>query len=604
MRHILWNRDRCRDTRHTYTFPFCSPRQKAQRLGYHGLFVLSCLCLVCLAMGAQAQERLGAEPPGRSGLPSLPSLEDQPSKPPEGPILPPLPPPAPEERQRLPQQVRVFVRQIRVEGNTVFPSAKLEEITKRYVNRELTTEDLEALRLELTRLYVDAGYINSGAVIPDQTVSEGVITYRIIEGRLTDIEVSGTRWFRESYIRKRLALGAGPPLNLGALQERLQFLQQDERIARLDAELRPGAQRGEGTLAVKVEEANPFKVELAFNNYQSPTVGAERGLITVTHLNLTGHGDPLSVTYGRSAGIDVQLDASYSVPLTVYDTTLGLRYRHNTFTVIQAQFQDLDIDSRSEAFTVALRQPLFRTLRREFAIALSAERQENETSLGGAPFSFSPGAQRGRSVVTALRLALEWTDRTQTQVFAARSRFSVGIDALNATINPGDLPDSRFVAWLGQVQWARRLTDWGWQAIARLDVQLAAQPLLPLEQVAVGGRFTVRGYRENQVVRDNAVIASLESRIPLVRNKPWADVVQLAPFIDYGNAWNTRFGTPAPRNLISLGLGLRWSLTLTSPVPLRPEFEIYWGIPLNHVATEGGNLQDVGVHFQIAIAAF
>src|SRR4030095_6342700 len=107
-----------------------------------------------------------------------------PSKPPESPILPPLPPPAPEERQRLPQQVRVFVRQIKGEGNTVFPREKWEEITKRYVNRELTTEDLEALRLELTRLYVDAGYINSGAVIPDQTVSGGVINFPIIEGAM------------------------------------------------------------------------------------------------------------------------------------------------------------------------------------------------------------------------------------------------------------------------------------------------------------------------------------------------------------------------------------------------------------------------------------
>jgi hemolysin activation/secretion protein len=149
---------------------------------YSCISILLSLCLVCLSVGAQAQERLGGEPPGRSGLPSLPTLEDQPSKPAESPILPPLPPPAPAERQRLPQQVRIFVRQIRVEGNTVFPREKLEEITKRYVDRELTTEDLEALRLELTRLYVDAGYINSGAVIPDQTVSEGVITYQIIEG--------------------------------------------------------------------------------------------------------------------------------------------------------------------------------------------------------------------------------------------------------------------------------------------------------------------------------------------------------------------------------------------------------------------------------------
>lgn len=575
-----------------------------QRPTYHGMAVLDCLALACLALGAQAQGLSGVHPLGQSGLPPLPTLEEQAPKPPASPILPPLPPVPLEDRQRLSHQVRVFVQQIKVEGNTIFPVEKLAAITQRYVGRELTTEDLEALRLELTRLYIEAGYVNSGAVIPDQSVSAGVITYQIIEGQLTDMTISGTKWFRDSYIRQRLALGAGPPLNILALQERLQFLQQDERIVRLDAELRPGTQRGEGTLDVRVEEANPFKVELAFNNYQSPTVGAERGVITVTHQNVTGHGDPLSVTYGRSEGIDVQLDASYSLPLTVSDTTLGVRYRRNTFTVVQEQFQDLDVKSRSEAYSVTLRQPLFRTLRQELAIALSAERQDNATTLLGEPFSFSPGAQRGRAVVTALRLALEWTDRTPTQVFAARSRLSVGVDALNATINESDLPDSRFVAWLGQVQWARQLTDWGLQAIARLDLQLTTQPLLSLEQIALGGRATVRGYRENQVVRDNAVLTSFEARIPLVRNTPWADSLQLAPFLDYGHAWNTQIGTPAPRNLLSLGLGLRYAVTLATPVRLRPEFEIYWGIPLYHVKTEGGNLQDTGVHFQLAVAAF
>jgi len=144
--------------------------------------------------------------------------------------------------------VRVLVRQIRIVGNTVFPMEKLLEVTQRYVNRELATEDLEALRIELTRLYIDAGYINSGAIIPDQKLSEGVITLQIIEGELSTIEISGTTWFRDSYIRNRITLGAGPPLNIVALQERLQFLQQDERIARLAAELRPGVQRGESVV--------------------------------------------------------------------------------------------------------------------------------------------------------------------------------------------------------------------------------------------------------------------------------------------------------------------------------------------------------------------
>src|SRR5260221_4380123 len=131
------------------------------------------ILLACLATVAQAQQRLGIDPPGRSGPPSLPTLEEQPAKPPVVPILPPLPPELPEERQRLPQHVRVFVRQIRVLGNTVLPLEKLEEVTTPYANRELTTEDLEALRLDLTRLYINGGYINSGAVIPDQTVDDG-----------------------------------------------------------------------------------------------------------------------------------------------------------------------------------------------------------------------------------------------------------------------------------------------------------------------------------------------------------------------------------------------------------------------------------------------
>jgi hemolysin activation/secretion protein len=57
----------------------------------------------------------------------------------------------------------------------------------------LTTEDLEALRLALTHLYVEHGYITSGAIIPDQTVTDGVITLDLIEGRLHDIEVAGQR---------------------------------------------------------------------------------------------------------------------------------------------------------------------------------------------------------------------------------------------------------------------------------------------------------------------------------------------------------------------------------------------------------------------------
>jgi len=499
---------------------------------------------------------------------------------------------------------RVFVRQIQVTGSTVFSEDALAAVTAPYVNREVTSEELEALRLALTRLYINAGYINSGAVLPDQTVTAGVVTYQIIEGELTSVTLEGHRWFRESYLRKRLTLDVEPPLSIGALQERLQRVQQDERIARLEAELRPGVQLGESTLHVRVEERLPVFVALEFNNYQSPTVGAEQGLITVADRNLTGNGDILSVTYGRSSGLNPQLDASYTLPLSPRETTFGLRYRRNNASVVEATFAPLDIESRSEIVMLSLRQPLYRTLSRELALALSGERLQSQTFLLGEPFSFSPGTTRGVAIDTAVRLAAEWFDRTQNQVLAVRSRFSVGVDALGATCHSGALPDGRFFAWLGQLQGARRLPVHDIELLVRLDLQLTSDPLLPLEQVGLGGRFSVRGYRENQLVRDNALIASLESRIPLLRNRRWADYVQVVPFVDVGHGWNHPSATADPTTLASVGLGVRWAATFGTVVPLHPQCEVFWGYKLKDVQTAGGNLQDKGVHLQCVLTVF
>jgi hemolysin activation/secretion protein len=421
-RHTLYGRGRL-------SRPVCQPQQRARPpwWGWRSWAVV--VVLVTMCAGGEAQVRPGVDPLGRPGPPPLPLPPAEPPPVLPQPILPPLPAEPPAGAPSFPQ-MRVFVRAIRVTGSTVFSQEDLTQVTAPYVNRELTTEDLEALRLALTRLYIDAGYINSGAVLPDQTVRDGVITMQIIEGELTAIDITGNRWFRTNYLRQRLALDLETPLNIASLQQRLQFLQQDARIARLDAELAPGVQRGESVLRLRVEETNPFKVELAFNNYQSPTVGGEIGLVTLAHQNLTGHGDILSMTYGRSQGIDIQVDASYTLPLTARDLTLILEYRRNDFTVIEAPFAPLDVQSDSETFSVTLRQPFYRTLRQEFAVALTAEHLYNATFLLGEPFQFAPGANQGQSTVMALRVALEWADRTADQALALRSRLSVGVDAL------------------------------------------------------------------------------------------------------------------------------------------------------------------------------
>ena len=526
---------------------------------------------------------------------------------PEG--IPPPPPPSKIEPPPLPPakpgigMIRVFVREIRIVGSTVFSKDELEKVTAPYVNRELTSEDLEALRTTLTLLYVNNGYVTSGAVVPDQSVSDGVLTIQIVEGRLSRVDVEGNKWFVPSYIQKRIELGAGPPVNINKLQERLQLLQETPGITRLNAELRPGLKLGESVMNVKVTEALPFKVWLDFNNYQSPTVGAERGLINAVAQSLTGHGDILFLQYGYSRGVNPQIDTRYTLPITRWDTTFSVQYRKNDFKVVENPFQDLGIKSESDILGITLRQPVYRTVTEEFALALTGERLYNKTFLFDQPFPFTIGAtENGVSQVTAIRFSQEWVRRTSVQVIAAFSRFSVGIDALGATtsgaVNSQTVSErakAQFFSWLGQAQWARRIDSLRLQLISRLDLQLSMQHLFPLEQISVGGRYSVRGYRENTLVRDNALLFSFEPRFAVLRSAIGRDIVQIAPFVDYGYGWNRQATTLDPKTLTSLGLGLIWNIFAGN------RFEVYWGQSLYPVPTQGNNLQDYGVHMQLIV---
>jgi hemolysin activation/secretion protein len=542
------------------------------------------------------------DPTGRSSEPRLPERETKPLKPPPPAqdILPPVERPDLRRDLREGPILRVFVTHIEVLGSTVFSEDEFRRLVAPYENREVTTEDLEELRRAITLLYVNKGYVNSGAVLPDQSVLGGVVHYHVIEGRLSDIHVEGTRWFRDSYLANRIALGAGPPFNMNPLRDRLQLLLQDPRLERLNAELKPGEKPGDARLDVQVQEANPIKVWTEFNNYQPPVVGAERGLVTVAHQNLTGNGDTALVTYGRSRGVNPLIDASYTLPLNAYDTSIFFGYRQNDFTAVEDPFRPLDIQSEAQIFTLMLRQPIYRTLTDEVALSIMGERLYNKTTLLGQPFDFAGGYQDGVAVVSALRFMQEWTHRTALSVLAVRSRLSVGINVLGATINAGPVPDSQFVSWSGQANWVKRFASTGIELLNRMDLQLANDRLFPLEQFAVGGRYSVRGYRENTLIRDNAFLYSVEVRLPLLTSKAGYELLQLAPFVDVGRAWFAKGPTPSPETLASIGVGLRWNLWN------RANANIYWGQQLNHVSfpETKQNLQDYGIHVQFVWNVF
>ena len=198
-----------------------------------------------------------------------------------------------------------------------------------------------------------------------------------------------------------------------------------------------------------------------------------------------------------------------------------------------------------------------------------------------------------------LRFFGDWTWATPQDVVALRSMLSVGVHALGSTQRNGGLPDSQFVVWLNQAQWAHRLPEWllGSELVSRVDAQTTGDRLLGIEKFSVGGMRTVRGYVENQYVRDSGLVASVELRVPVLRDGHGRPMVELVPFSDFGRSWDAGAGADVA-TIGSVGAGIRlspWSW-------LRGE--LYWGYRLHHVPKIGSDIQNDGISFELRVTPF
>ncbi|MGB6294691.1 MAG: ShlB/FhaC/HecB family hemolysin secretion/activation protein, partial [Rivularia sp. (in: cyanobacteria)] len=387
-------------------------------------------------------------------------------------------------------------------------------------------------------------------------------------------------------------LAIDKPLNLNRLRTALRLLQQNPVIKEVEAELTPSNTSGRNILIVKLTEAPAFHTDFSVANNISPSIGSTQGTVFITHNNLLGNGDRLNAAYGITEGLDIY-NVSYSVPLNSRDGTFSVSYGNNDSNIIEGDFQDLDISSESRTFSVRYSQPLLKTPTNEFVLSLGLDLRQSKTFLADEPFSFSLGPEDGESKVTVLRFSQDWFNRGNNQIFAARSQFSIGLDAFDATINDTGT-DGQFFAWVGQFQWAQQLPS-RIVLVARINTQLTPDSLLPLERLSIGGIETIRGYRENQIVTDNGILGSLEFRIPLTSD---SNQLQLVPFFDIGTGWNNDDPDPNPSTIASLGTGLRWRIG--SGLNLRLDY----GIPLIEIDNRGDSLQENGFHFAVFYRPF
>ena len=492
------------------------------------------------------------------------------------------------------------VDKIIVSGSTIFSQSELAGMLAPYEGRTVTVDELQSLRHNLSLAYFQRGYVNSGVVITNQDDKSGTIKFSVIEGQLSKLNLRGNERLKDDYILERINLGVKKPLNVNDLQNALRNIQRNKLIKKINAQLKPSADLGVAELDVEVTEEKFQSLSVALDNYRSPSIGAEEIILSYTNRNLLGIGDALGVSYSKTEGLD-SVSLNYTVPITAEETTLSVFYSQSESEVVEKPFDDLDIEYDSNDFGFNLSTPIYKDNQTTVSLITGMMFKESESFLLGEPFEFSAGSEDGMIKSRALEIGGSYVYRASAEVYAVSLTARQGLDIMDANeSSDDDIPDSKFLSFLGQGQYARRVESIpGSQFILRSAFQLSMDPLLPIEKLSVGGHSSVRGYRENQLVRDNGLTASAEFRYALFADKSGNDPYnfQLVPFLDWGSAWNEDVPSQDDEtvNVYSAGLGFLWQ-------PINGlNVDAFWGEALGDDRSNGrDDLQDDGIHFSIS----
>ncbi len=519
-----------------------------------------------------------------------------------------------------------------VEGVSVFEPSAIDSVTSRYLDRPLSVEDVDALRIGLNRMYLDRGYVNSGVIVPPQDIGTGELRLQAVEGGLTGVQFAGDMRLRTGYVERRLRQHVPSPLNLGNLQNSLRHLERDANINRVGARLVPGNQLGESVLELSVAEPSRFAATLGVDNHRASSVGEYRGRLALSSRNLTGWGEELQFSTSIA-----EKGEAYSGALVLPIGHRGLRLEAYGSTsdasIVEDAFAELDIRSDTSTWGILLSRPLLDGLNNALSLSLGFESRHSESELLGERFSFSPGAIDGVAKSRAFLAGIDFSNRSANHVASLRATYRKGLDVLNATVfepqndfdrllNPTGA-DGVFDLWFAQGIFIQRLNSLPAlrqlpersQLVVRSTLQRTWDPLMSLDKIAIGGVNTVRGYRENLLVRDNGVAATVELQLPVpgYSAQPVVRNLLVSLFADYGKSWDdintdqtaAARDTTRKRWVTSVGLGLLWQ-----PLPgLRAQ--VFWAHDLDDNFSgddprDGNNqssLQGDGVHFSVSWSA-
>ncbi len=460
---------------------------------------------------------------------------------------------------------KVRVKGFRIAGLPAARAEALMPLLQKYVGPDKTLADLEDAAKDLEVALQRQGLFLAQAYIPEQSLSDGIVTVQVLEGRIgaVKIEVEPGVKVAPEFLDRIVEVLRGNPVAERDLIERALFTLGDLHGIHVSTTLTPGEKIGQADLNIKVSPgpATAFSVDL--DNGGSLYTGRYRANVGFDWFNPTGHGDVVSLRGQVSDNLGSEfIRASWLTPINSVGTKLGIAASFLHYKLGSAVFESLDAHGTAEDYALQLLHPLIRSRNNNLFLQASTDYRRFDDRVDALPLD----TRKDVAPYASLGVVGDFRD---TFGGGAISNYSLGGVAGRLKIHDEDdivIDQENYKAAgnYAKVQFAgSRLQllptkDYLFFAVSG---QWASKNLDSSEKFSMGGPYGVRGYPSPESPSDSGLITTMEYRKQIAIEALPGDLV-FALFGDYGIARQHQDPLAVDvdnlRKLVSYGLGVTY----------------------------------------------
>ncbi|MEI8012011.1 MAG: ShlB/FhaC/HecB family hemolysin secretion/activation protein, partial [Candidatus Omnitrophota bacterium] len=459
--------------------------------------------------------------------------------------------------------------------------------------KRISLSEMQEVADKITALYRQKGFITSIAILPPQKIQDGRLKINIIEGGIGAVRVEGNRYFQTSLIKRQILLNADDILDYTVLKNNLRSLN-ESRDRKIKMVMSPGQEPGTTELLLKVQDQLPIHVGVAYDNYGSRYLQKNQYQGTLTHNNLFGFDDMLTLSYqmaDQNSTYDLR-SVNYRVPI-FNATQLGF-FAAKTHLRLGRELEDYIVRGKTNIYSVYLNQSLLTHDNTSLMLNLGFD-YKNITD-------FQLNEKTSGDYLRVAHMGLRWDHVDAGGRTIVNHEASQGLDVFGALPKKTALNESPLASRLGSGgQFTKNVLD-----VLRLErmpldstlllkaqVQVASHVLTATEEFQLGGMSNLRGYAAGEKAGDNGQTATAEFCFPLYIipkdiKAPFSKAViydsfRLAMFYDWGHISHRSplAGEEKSANLMDLGFGGRYNL----PENFSMRLDVAW--PLNNKFSDG-----------------